>query len=401
MMDSSCCSELAFADVLSAISDQPALGFRLRELLRFGSHLIKQGEAELDEDKFVALFSDLVVGLRRLLGLGTEESLLLDPPLLASAAYELILNAQVLLDEIAHPQIDPTLGWIEREHMEDEGGTRLVIDSQLMHLNLRGQGAGEILSWDYKPRRISLAAQSYAHLGACAEAALPAFSEGIFQLDGHIPQSVEDAASLFAKMQKIACNEEAALPKIITATPGLLRLRFRKEPSAGIPLGARYLCFKDLSIKAGVGAYRNYATTGFEVEYMLEQVERAEKSLFVLQLSLCFPSMSMQALALQRLLCMGGVQAEEIEIKGPYWFATESAPGGLYGLRISDRLADFEIDFRFSRALHGAALLPLSFGAGVAEDAGGFEAFSVLFCLPVSRLLGPRAEGLSFFLSIM
>lgn len=354
----------------------PVLRDRLEELRAAVCHFraLKDGGAKLNESR-----------LNKAEKLLNEASAALTPVesqqefSVRNAFYNAALQCQVELDCLKHGEVDPTAGFLDFSPASRPGET-LLIENQLSRLYLDLLGAGSIYSFEYLPRRINLSGS------------LPSL------LDYPISAS-SDQALRQELFQTHEARERGSGPLKITVmkhTPGLLTLRTKRD-FLNTPVGG--VLYRDLTVKAGVGAHLQGATTGFSVEYWLDDGERSqvESSFIVCEFNLTLPSLnsvSDGAISVRALQSVGAVSTEVLNLSSPHFLSQSSQPGGLHGARLIDGLEEIGIDFRFSKPLSAVAVAPVFDSLGIPL------AIKLQFVMAASRIYSDAKSNM-LFLSIV
>lgn len=296
-----------------------------------------------------------------------------------SAFYNAALQCQVELDCLKHGEIDPTAGFLDFSPASRPGET-LLIETQLARLYLDLLSAGSIYSFEYLPRRINL-------------------STSLPSLFDYPISASSDPALREALFQSHESRERGSGPLKITVmkhTPGLLTLRTKRD-FLNTPVGG--VLYRDLTVKAGVGAHLQGATTGFSVEYWLEDGEmpQVESSYVVCEFNLCLPSLASMtngAISIRALQSVGAVSNEVLNLDSAHFLSQSSQPGGLHGARLIDGLEEIGIDFRFSKPLAAVAAAP------VFAQNGAPLAIKLQFAMSASRIYSDAKSNM-LFLSIV
>ncbi len=232
------------------------------------------------------------------------------------------LSAQVEIDTILSPRVDPNDGWVKLVDRAPAG--RTIVDTQLMRLEFTD--CGDLVSLGYKPRKCELVAQLAADAGAWLFAS----------------NWVADSA-----------------PFVLARTPGFLRIRFAESTAAETTASesSRIQLDKIFSVKSGIGAYLNDSTTGFSLEIKRKNSKVAEVSAplntlpsFKLRQVILLPSGVAAMASVAPLLSFGGVGKADLDFTTAE-FTANSLPGGLFGVRLVDGLDDFTVDFRSSKPI--------------------------------------------------
>lgn len=265
------------------------------------------------------------------------------------SCLEYILRGEVELEAYLHPDVDPTVGWV-RIVPQHRGG--YLVNTQLTDLFLTQDGA--ISEFDYKPQKVAL---------------IGAFPSRAFEVT---PESAPDQRKIHE-------------PKVVRKTLDLVTLRFVEEFNASTQI------VREFTFKAGIGAHLPNATTGFSMEYWIEGEKLKEE--LRLSVTLTAPSASPLMSSFKPLLCVGGVSDRQLPVNEAAEVLTSELPGGLFGLRLLDRLEDLTIDLRSAKQLERLTIEPL-------DLQGVFQAVTVNFFLSAARIHGDDRSN-TVFLSVM
>jgi hypothetical protein len=233
-------------------------------------------------------------------------------------AMAAIIAAQVDIDALSHPEVDPVNGWLS--YRQTPNSLYVSVQSPFFCVSLQPSGGGSISSFEFKPQRIALISDFEEHPAA-----------GFF---------------CYADGREISATE-LSFPQ---HTKDLLIVRFKSK------LGAATL-YKDFQFHAGVGAHLANSTTGLSLEMWLEGSGISDE---LLEIKGCFdlgvPSADL--IQGQALMCVGGVSQKTQTLDTPVDFSTHEVAGGLYGARMKDRINGLLADFRSSRQLDGVQAKP-------------------------------------------
>lgn len=234
------------------------------------------------------------------------------------AVYSLFIAAQVEIDKLEYPNIDPTTGWIKFEQTSFLNAPYCV-KTQLLHAYLTPNG--EIFSLEYKPRKICL-------------------------VDPFLPPSFSDSIP-GATLSKTEF-------KVSKQTKDLLSVRFLCTYLLG---NKTEKMGKEFLFRAGIGAHLNNSTTGFSIDFWNEE-ENSDFDLPIKsKIALLTPSAELDALSYRALLPVGGMGAASFEF--PQTLTRETITSGIYGIRMIDGVKQFVFDIRYSKEITSATLCPI------------------------------------------
>ncbi|MBP9838022.1 MAG: DUF1926 domain-containing protein [Proteobacteria bacterium] len=262
-----------------------------------------------------------------------------------------IIKAQVEIDFINNPDVDPTNGWVRHQFIDidDDGAQELMIDTQLQTLFFNPRLSGAVVEYDYKPRKANLVntfSEKQLDL-SLVEAIIPKVL---------VPASNEPALILLNRISAQAASLSEC--HINRHAPDLISVRFNK--TLVNDKNAEFKLYKDVIVKSGIGAYLNNATTGFSWEYWIEGENKPEEEdIFLNQVSFMLPSFSLDGISLRPLSTFGGVSDSAFELARGKAFEYKEVEGGLYGVRIIDGIANFVIDVRSAKAINKCLVFPL------------------------------------------
>ncbi|MFN8389530.1 MAG: hypothetical protein U0136_04500 [Bdellovibrionota bacterium] len=315
---------------------------------------------------------------------------------LRRAFADAVLCAQVELDTIVHPEVDPLHGWITYavESGAGQHTPKVVVDSQLKTLFFEPTLAGALVEFDYKPRKVNLSNTSDLQ---CRNLS---FIDGVLELS-----SAElKASSMQAVAERLVPQEgDRAEPLVTRHTPDLFGLRLirtltpkslKTESSAAVSLVKHY------AVKAGIGAYLNNATTGFSVEHWVEGTPPSGSNHYLVS-QFCFslPSGNAEGMSLRPLSIAGGTAEVALTLDELRFVENRDVPGGLYGTRLIDGINGFVMDLRSAKPLNGMAVFPLVADPELPPE-DGCGGVCCLFFVELRRVTGDDKAN-TIFLSIM
>ncbi len=295
----------------------------------------------------------------------------LQKPELRAIFFDAILRAAVELDTISHLDVDPNEGWVTFEWIKKtEGSEYGLIDTQLLRLFLMADRGGEIVGFDYKPQKLNLSDR--------------ALSERFGVLDKE------------TKKIRFLTTAEGLKTKVFPTkeTKGLLSVRF--EQTASVPeLTGKFL--RDLTIKSGIGAHLTNSTTGFSIEFWLEELQwnAQDELLFIQTWNIALPTFSPELLVARPLLCVGGVADAEFDLSREIWTENSDYPGGLHGVRLIDSVKTFVMDLRTARPISGFRLIPITL-----SETSLFQGLQLQMVFSAKQLIGDDKSN-TVFVSIM
>ena len=275
-------------------------------------------------------------------------------PSIRRCIYEQVNIAQVEIDIITQPDIDPVLGWVRHMHLPNEESVKYVaIDTQLMRLHFDLARAGALTEFDYKGRKANLASTAWDGNDSLS------FIEGLLEL-----QPAELSTAKLPEINRILTPAPgSATGALITRqTKDLTGLRLIR--TAGVrglkkngTQSARIV--KHYTVKAGIGAHLPNVTTGFSQEYWLEGDSAPGSAVYcVSRYSLMLPSANPDSISFRPLASAGGEAPKSIPYS-QFFLNVNDIEGGLYGLRLIDGVSNFVLDIRSAKQLNGIGVLPL------------------------------------------
>lgn len=297
--------------------------------------------------------------------------------------FTALLAADVEMDYINHPDIDPNTGWVNLQGItRNHVANPIQIDTQLLNVEFSPDFSGTIRSIGYKPRKICLC-NSY-HLSD----SVPFLSAQIF----HAKDQDELFAALEANRKSTAAISKQ--PQLLKHTPSLASFRFMNELAPGISL------VKDYSFKSGVGAHLQNSTTGFQLEYWTEITQPISADTFlIIGATLLLQTPAAEAYSLRALTSVGGATDNAWPLDTAWESSANATPGGLHGARIVDSIKNLVVDFRSAKPLHAALVRPSFFPNGAAEEDRLFQGFEIFFAQRLSQV-SDLSHANTIFLSI-
>ena len=234
-------------------------------------------------------------------------------------------------------------------------------------------------SVEYKPRKISL--QSV--LGGDGTI-IPSFSERLVRIGPGVPPS--RAFSVESRCTEARVTQRAG---------GVVVSRFVNTVGGAGSITLQ----KDVTVRAGIGGHLSNSTTGFSLEYSIEDEGQIHPELhLVIQCAILLPSAEPSAASLYPLMCVGGVSPSRHAFAEAQLITSDKVPGGVYGARLIDTLQDFMVDIRTSRPLWGMFFEPVN--SSPLGKAPLYQGSILSLVVPCSRLKG-GLSGFNLFLSIM
>jgi hypothetical protein len=268
--------------------------------------------------------------------------------------FDLVLQVHVLLDAINNPEVDPAEGWIRRED--------LIIDTQLARYYL--SASGNLVGLSYKSLKYEL-------MAIFAESQL-----------------------LSSFKTDLIATETPTKIQPLKHTKDLLSLRCHEQVLEGTIV-------KEFTFRGGVGAHLPNSTTGFSVEYWLDDNFKRSTPNQLINLQLCFlpPSAEPSSTLFKPLLCVGGVSEDSFTLEKEITISGTSQPGGLYGVRFVDGISDFTIDIRTSKYLDEAKITPI-FTPSPLDKSPRFQGSVITLSKRAEKLLGDE-KSINLFYSIV
>ena len=287
---------------------------------------------------------------------------LLDPdiaslPAVRQAVFDALIRGSVLADEIRAPETDPLVGWLRQAEcdIDGDGEKELVIETHLARAVLKPANQGRVLEYDYKPRKINL-----IDFPEGAPSAAPSFELSF----GRLVETVTSGRieRLTTSAQAIPDQNGGQTWRRIKHSLDLSTVRIPVQLRAPLPGGqtAAVTIFKEFTFKAALGAYLTNSTTGFSLEYWIEETGAISSAypLILLELSFLLPSLQSADTAAFPLLPVGGISEKSVTAATACVFTSANVEGGLSGIRLVDRIEEFTVDIRSAKQLTAAAIRP-------------------------------------------
>jgi hypothetical protein len=232
-----------------------------------------------------------------------------------------LLSAQVELAYFANSEIDPVDGWLEYLTKENSFEAR----NPFISVSMDSSTHGAIRRIEYFPRKLLL-------------------NDGFSSLYW----SPSDSSSSFSSTFSVASEKY----RIMRKQPDLFAIRF-DEPIALEEGNIHPHCSKVLYLKSGLGSFMPNSTTGFTLDYWLEQADQLEdKGEFAwLHFPLLFPGTA-EMIHLRALTSLGGEDQTLYNLKNEkVYLQTSQVPGSLFGIRLINSATHFIIDIRFAKEI--------------------------------------------------
>jgi len=310
-------------------------------------------------------------------------------PAVRACLYEQINIAQVEIDIIVEPDVDPVLGWVRHLHLpNDEQVKQVAIDTQLMRLHFDLARAGALTEFDYKGRKANLVSTAWDENHSLS------FLEGLVELQPN-ELSGEKLPEINRLLTPMPGSAAEAL--ITRQTKDLTGLRLiRTADARGIKSSTNWSAriVKHYTVKAGIGAHLPNVTTGFSQEYWLEGTGAPGASVYcVSRFSFMLPSAHPDSISFRPLASAGGEAPKSIR-HSQFFLKANDVEGGLYGIRLIDGISNFVVDLRSAKQLNGVGCLPF-------EQVSDSEAngFALLFFIGAGRIYEDDKANM-IFLSI-
>lgn len=301
------------------------------------------------------------------------------------------VTAQVEIDSVIHPEVDPTHGWIEhvKRDFDQDGEEELIVDSQLKRLYFKPGAGGALIRFEYKPRKLDLC-------GAVGgDGRELSFVEGLLEIPD-VQLVRENMERLAAQLTPLPGDVAELL--VTKQTRDLFGLRVvRALGSRGLEARGSYAASltKHYTVRAGIGAHLNNATTGFSFEYWLEAQNAPPDNLRLASRLVFSPgSGSADSVSLRPLSAFGGAADRAFALKDLPFLKSSDVEGGLYGVRLIDGIENFVMDLRSAKPLTALGV------TSIADPAGTLSGVSIVFFVDAKRVyLDDKAN--TFFLSIL
>ena len=313
----------------------------------------------------------------------------LSRPELRSAFNQLVISADVELDYLLNPKVDPTIGWVRlAKHEGAAGGTdEFTIDTQLAKFSLHPSGAGALTALEFKPAKWNV----LSTMDPATLLPLGSFVDSVVALTEQ-----ERTSGTIPRLFGRELPTRKARPT--KHSRDLLTLRVEGPLSDRFPQG---VAIKDFSFKAGIGAHLPNATTGLTLEYWIEsETQFAADDYHVVEVNLIFPSLHPGSIAAKALMCVGGVSPEQHSLDVERRFPTNSVEGGLFGVRLIDGISGFAMDLRSSKQLSLMHISPLGTAQTSKAPSSSFQGIALRIALPASRIVSDGKSN-TLFVSIV
>ncbi len=233
-----------------------------------------------------------------------------------------LLAAHVLLDSIKHDGEDPTIGWATVTKTKQNNNIHLVrVENPFSYFNIGEKN--QIDSIEYLPRRLLLS---------------------------HLEPQVAITFNDFK------ASEIVDLPsRIMRQNPDKFGIRLDQKTPYGVLARTIY-------INGGLGSFGNHATTGFTVDYWLDEDTKVPNtSLFNLEYAIDL-SGSTDSFSARPLLSVGGESKELYRFQNTKnEIVLENIDGGLSGVRVIDGSSHLVIDLRLSYQIRKIKLIKNEF----------------------------------------
>lgn len=240
--------------------------------------------------------------------------------------YKLLLYAEVELNYAKYPEIDPVLGWLNVP--KNFSSKEIIsISNPFISLEFDSNSSGILTNIDYYPRKESISG---------------------FRPSFYFSKT---------KQKKYPTNSQNCLePLLMRNSPDLFGIKFQEPVILDCPDSVCTLS-KVFYLKSGLTPLANYSTTGFMLEFWIED-DRLTKNLDLTQETYLQIALSLNCkldlVRFRYLSDMGGVSNETFSIPNAddkIEFSTKDALGGLKGIRVIDSINQFVSDYRFSRSI--------------------------------------------------
>lgn len=301
--------------------------------------------------------------------------------------YRAILSAQVEIDTIQNPEVDPSIGWARYEAVDYDldGDAESVIDTQLVRLHFKPSQGGSLVAFDYKPRKANFVNHFDPQCAAeCCTFAL-------------VPFDVERAttASLRTLLPSLPHSHGRSTVTLTRKTLDMIGLRFATPTNA---TGYSAELVNHLLMKSEIGAHLSNATTGFSMEYWLESETPPPDDLqLVHQWSMMLTSGDHRLLSVRPLLSAAGTHDRALSCEEDLIIRPADAPGGLHGIRLIDGLDNLVMDLRSAKPVSAVAVLSITSTNSDGEAA--YSGTTVLFFYQARRFFRDDKAN-TLFLSI-
>ena len=310
--------------------------------------------------------------------------------------YRAILSAQVEIDTIQNPEVDPSIGWARYEAADYDldGDVESIIDTQLVRLHFKPSQGGNLVAFDYKPRKANFVNHSDPQCTAecCTFSLLPVDIEGA---------TTESLRSLLPALPRSHGRSTVTLTR---KTLDMIGLRFATpihaiDPEAPTKVGGYSAeLVNHLLMKSEIGAHLSNATTGFSMEYWLDaEAAPADNLQLVQQWSMMLTSGDNRVLSVRPLLSAAGTHDRALGCEADLIIRPADAPGGLHGIRLIDGLDNLVMDLRSAKPVSAVAVLSITSPNSSGEPA--YSGTTVLFFYQARRFFRDDKAN-TLFLSI-
>ena len=285
-------------------------------------------------------------------------------------AVRYLLCAEVEADAISHPEVDPSDGWINRQHVDydGDGEAEWIFESPFFRCCFKPSLSAAV-EFNYKPRKIDL-----------LNTALN--SDGNYSFRGVITAGSEQSHLAGSRAILLRANPDIAV--------------FRLEEKLALP-GREdcYLLYKDFTVKAGLASFPAGATATFPLEYWIEETSApTDPATFALDFCLMLPSGELGSYSARPLLCFGGEGEKAFPLLDPLEITKDKSPGGVYGVRLIDGVDNFIIDLRTTKEVAAVQLIPLTDSESGEPFCGGIQ---VRLISPLSSVSGDTNSNILYF----
>lgn len=309
----------------------------------------------------------------------------LSDPYVRRRMNQALISAQVEIDFLERPEVDPNEGWIQFH--EQPQFQVYQLQSQLIEMLFKAKTGGA-LTLDYKPRKTNL-------LSVLDKSERAGFTDFYVEIDGDVERLTEEQLTKILPPPPGAFSEACEF-KLLKRNPSAVSIRFEREFS--LTKGSLLSNFS-FHFKSGIGAHLTNSTTGFSVEYWLEAVDKPQ-ALMGIQVPIMLPSSAVEGMSAIALQCVGGVSNLRRSMEEPFFISAQTIPGGLYGLRLIDGVDGFVIDFRSAKGLLGIYHRPVYSAPAHPDEAREYQGSLFYFLSAAHRIFGDDKAN-TLFVSIV